>query len=418
MHTAMKMKNSKTLDNTAGVLCALGGETLFGLSIIFTKQVTEYADALSLLGWRFLIAFVVMSLCLLLGLIKIDLRGKSLKPLLLVALWSPCIYYISETVGVMYTTASESAVFFACIPVVSLVASTLLLKEKPSKTQAAGILITFAGILVTVFAVSAASSLSVPGYAFLLIAVVSYSLYTVFVSKAHGYTGAEVTYMMLLAGALLFVILAIVRAALRGSAAELIALPFNAPGFLAAVLYQGIGCSVLAFFLSNVAISKIGVNRTASFIGFSTVVSILAGALLPHTRSLFRGAPAPRFAASGLFDHRLIIAAKAFQRSEDRQHILSKLRQAVFHSGRILMIVVPIRKPVIDHLPQAFGQNLLGDPIDASLQLIKSPRALSQVPQKQKLPLSANQGNRSGNRAFRKFVFCTHIVHLRLLQSL
>ena len=88
--------------------------------------------------------------------------------------------------------------------------------------------------------------------------------------------------MMLLAGALLFVLLALVRAALRGSAAELIALPFNAPGFLAAVLYQGIGCSVLAFFLSNVAISKIGVNRTASFIGFSTVVSILAGALLLH----------------------------------------------------------------------------------------------------------------------------------------
>ena len=282
MHAAVTMNNAKKLDSTAGVLCAFGGETLFGLSIIFTKRATEYADAFSLLGWRFLIAFVVMSLCLLLGLIRIDLRGKPLKPLLLVALWSPCIYYVAETVGVMYTTASESAVFFACIPVVSLIASTLLLKEKPSKTQVAGILITFTGILVTVFAVSAASSLSVPGYAFLLIAVVSYSLYTVFVGKAHGYTGAEVTYMMLLAGALLFVMLALVRAALRGSAAELIALPFNAPGFLAAVLYQGIGCSVLAFFLSNVAISKIGVNRTASFIGFSTVVSILAGALLLH----------------------------------------------------------------------------------------------------------------------------------------
>ena len=254
MHTAMKMKNSKTLDNTAGVLCALGGETLFGLSIIFTKQVTEYADALSLLGWRFLIAFVVMSLCLLLGLIKIDLRGKPLKPLLLVALWSPCIYYVAETVGVMYTTAAESAVFFACIPVVSLVASTLLLKEKPSKTQAAGILITFAGILVTVFAVSAASSLSVPGYAFLLIAVVSYSLYTVFVSKAHGYTGAEVTYMMLLAGALLFVILAIVRAALRGSVAELIALPFNAPGFLAAIIISSLVGTLVPMFFHKIKI--------------------------------------------------------------------------------------------------------------------------------------------------------------------
>ena len=47
-----------------------------------------------------------------------------------------------------------------------------------------------------------------------------------------------------------------------------------------AILYQGIGCSVIAFFLSNIAISKIGVNRTASFIGISTVVSIVAGALI------------------------------------------------------------------------------------------------------------------------------------------
>lgn len=47
-----------------------------------------------------------------------------------------------------------------------------------------------------------------------------------------------------------------------------------------AVLYQGVGCSVLSFFLSNVAIARIGVNRTASFIGVSTVVSIAAGALL------------------------------------------------------------------------------------------------------------------------------------------
>lgn len=57
-------------------------------------------------------------------------------------------------------------------------------------------------------------------------------------------------------------------------------LPFREPGFLAAVVYQGIGCLVFAFFLSNHAIAKIGVNRTSSFIGIATVVSILAGALL------------------------------------------------------------------------------------------------------------------------------------------
>lgn len=221
-----------------------------------------------------------MSLCVLLGFIKVNLKGKPLKPLLLVALCSPCVYFIAETIGISHTTASESGVFLACIPVASLIASTLILKEKPSKMQLIGILITLAGVLITVFAVSASSSLSVLGYAFLLVAVVSYALYSVFVDKAAAYTGAEITYVMLLSGAALFVLLAVAEAGFHGTISELVRLPFQEPSFLIAILYQGIGCSVLAFFLSNLAISKIGVNRTSSFIGIATVVSILAGALL------------------------------------------------------------------------------------------------------------------------------------------
>ncbi|MBR2511820.1 MAG: DMT family transporter, partial [Firmicutes bacterium] len=52
------------------------------------------------------------------------------------------------------------------------------------------------------------------------------------------------------------------------------------PAVLAAMIYQGLGSSVMAFFLTNLAISMIGVNRNASFIGISTVVSILSGALI------------------------------------------------------------------------------------------------------------------------------------------
>ena len=61
---------------------------------------------------------------------------------------------------------------------------------------------------------------------------------------------------------------------------NLITLPIRNKDFLVAVLYQSLGCSVLAFFLSNVAIARIGVNRTSSFIGVATVVSIIAGALI------------------------------------------------------------------------------------------------------------------------------------------
>ena len=73
----------------------------------------------------------------------------------------------------------------------------------------------------------------------------------------------------------------------------LLSLPFQNKTFLIAVLYQGIGCSILAFFLSNVAIAKIGVNRTSSFLGITTVVSILTGSLIlgePFTNFQILGA--------------------------------------------------------------------------------------------------------------------------------
>ena len=267
-------------DTVKGSLSALGAETLYGLSYIFTKDATASASWAALLGWRFLIAAIAMSLCAAAGIIRIDLRRKRLRPLLLVALLNPCIYFIAETVGISHTTASESGVMLACIPVTSLIASALILHERPRRLQAAGIAITLSGVIATTLALGGGASVSAIGYASLMIAVVSYALYSVSVEKASDYTDAEVTYAMLIAGAILFPLIAIGEGAADGSLKDILLLPLRDPGFLAAILYQGIGCSIAAFFLANKALSLIGVNRTSSFIGVATLVSIAAGAVL------------------------------------------------------------------------------------------------------------------------------------------
>ena len=283
------MKLIKQNDIILGSLCALGCEALFGLSYIFTKTAIKTASPFALLGWRFLLAYIIMSFCIRLNFIKINLKGKPIKPLLLVALFSPCIYFIGETIGISNTTASESGVILACIPVASLTASALILKKKPTKMQVTGILIALLGVIVTVFAVGKTSSLSVIGYLFLLMAVISYSLYCVFVEKAINYSGTEITFVMLVSGSIVFVIIAICEALLNGNIYKLILLPFQEIDFLIAILYQGIGCSILAFFLSTVAITKIGVNRASSFIGVATIVSIIAGAaLLKETFTIYQ----------------------------------------------------------------------------------------------------------------------------------
>ena len=110
-----------------GSLCALGCETLYGLSYLFTKQTADAESALALLGWRFVAALAVMSLCVAMGWIKIRLKGKRLWPLLRVALFCPCLYFIGETVGIRETTVTESGVFLACVPALSLLASAVIL---------------------------------------------------------------------------------------------------------------------------------------------------------------------------------------------------------------------------------------------------------------------------------------------------
>lgn len=270
------MKDNRVL---TGSLCALGCEVLYGLSYLFTKQTAETASPLALLGWRFVVALAAMSLCVALGFIPVRLKGRRPGPLLRVALFCPCLYFIGETVGIRETTVTESGVFLACVPALSLLASTVILKKKPTKRQIIGILVTFLGVMMTVVAVGLSSSLSPVGYAALMLAVVAYALYSVFVDLAADYTGAEITYVMLCSGAAFYGLLALGEAAAHGALSELLTLPARSGTFLAAVLYQGIGCSVAAFFLSNAAIAKIGVNKTSSFIGVSTIVSILAGAL-------------------------------------------------------------------------------------------------------------------------------------------
>ena len=263
-----------------GCLCAAVCEILHGMSYAFTKQSTNAAGVFFILGWRFLIAAAVMTVCIAAGLIKVRFKGKPLLPLLRVILLCPCVYFLGETLGISRTTSTECGIFVACIPVISLIASALILKNRPSRLQVAGIVTTLVRMVTCVTAVGMTSSLSVPGYLFLSMGVISYSLYFIYVEKASVYTSMELAYAMQVSGAALFTALALLEAVHDGNVGTLVALPFRDRAFLIAVLYLGIGCSVFAFWLSNAAIEKLGVNRAASFIGVATLVSVLTGTLM------------------------------------------------------------------------------------------------------------------------------------------
>lgn len=131
------MKNRMDKETLTGYLSAFGCEVLFGFSYLFTKQAVNHNSTFALLGWRFCLAVSVMGLCALAGIIKLHLKGKPLLPLLRVALFCPVIYFVCETEGISHTTVSETGVILASIPIACLIASSLVLREKPKKQRSA-----------------------------------------------------------------------------------------------------------------------------------------------------------------------------------------------------------------------------------------------------------------------------------------
>lgn len=263
-----------------GCLAAAICELLFGLSFIFTKMATDQASELALISWRFIIAFCPMGIFHIFQKKHFHFRGKDIRALVPIALLNPILYFISETVGIHLTTASESGAFLACIPVVALIFSSLILKEWPSRWQVTGVITTLSGIIIAVISAGGSSQFSLPGYLILSLAVIAYALYCVYVEKANDFTSLEITYVMLASGAATFGLFALTSSTLSGDWFSLIQLPFHKPVFAMAVLYQGLGCSLIGYLLSNYALATIGVNRTASFIGLSTIISVLAGVVL------------------------------------------------------------------------------------------------------------------------------------------
>lgn len=267
-----------------GILAALAVEVLYGVSFVFTKNATDVAPPISLLAWRFGVALAILMALAAARVIRLSIRRRDLVPLAFLALYQPVIYYVGETFGVGRTTASESGIILAAIPVTTVLCSWAVLRKHPTRRQVAGILLTFVGIVVTVVAGGVTAGLDVVGYVCLFVAVVAYSLFSVQSERTTEVRDIDKTFVMIAWGAVAFGTIAVADHSRHGTLMELWRLPWDHPPVLIGVGYLAVGASIGAFFLQNVAIARLGSNRFSTFIGVSTIAALVAAALVRGER--------------------------------------------------------------------------------------------------------------------------------------
>ncbi len=262
-----------------GILAIILCEIIFGISYIVIKISVEEIYPIYMLAWKYLIAFIIMTILILLKIIKVNYKGKNIKTLIPIILSVPIIYYICESFGIGMVTIAESSIIIAMIPISGIILSTIILGKKPNRFQVIGIILAFIGSVITIYSNSMKASFNLLGYIFLFIGVITYGLYSVLVEKAEEYSAMEITYLIAFFGMIVFFSWAIIRSILLNSFSEFISLPFSNLKMLLSFVYLGVFATVTAYFLSNYAISQVGVNKTVSFVGLSTAVAIIIGVI-------------------------------------------------------------------------------------------------------------------------------------------
>jgi len=264
------MQNTKRL-STLSALCA---QFIFGFSFMFTKIALGYASPITVIADRYIVAFAAMTIVVLFKKIKLK-PSKNIFKLVLMSLFQPVLYFLCESYGIKLTTSGFSSVMISLIPIVSIFAGIIFLKEIPSLMQYVFTFVSVLGVVIMVYSGKADGTVTALGVVLLMGAVISSVLYNVLSRKiSKEFTALERTYAMMLIGLVVFA--SISFAENFDNPANMI-MPFKHPLYTVSVLYLGAVSSVAAFLLLNYANTHLPVSKTTVFSNITTLVSVAAG---------------------------------------------------------------------------------------------------------------------------------------------
>ena len=211
------------------------------------------------------------------------IRKGDLKLFLILALFEPFFYFLGESFGLTYVSATVCSVMISIIPVFVTIGAWLFFKEKLRMINYAGIIISFIGILVFLLSKDGSVSYNLKGLAFLLFAVLTAAGYNLILCRLVGrYSPAYIVNVQNLIGAILFLPLFMIT-------------DFNTfihhsytPGMFLPVLALAAFASSGAFILFAYSVSKIGLLKANAFTNFIPLFTALFSLILMGDRLTFQ----------------------------------------------------------------------------------------------------------------------------------
>lgn len=264
--------NWKKIQLYAGITLAM---CFWAFSFIWYKQAFIHLKPVPLVFFRLITASVFLSLIIWLSGRMEKIKRKDIKMFILMAFFEPFLYFICESYGMTMVSSTTGSVIIAFIPLLTPVAALLLLKEKLSWFNIAGIIISFAGVILVLtdrnFELNE-PALGVTLMFMAVLAVVSYSGIIVYLAK--NYRPLTIIWMQNIIGTALFMPLFFLIG-FRETADLNLSWELLWP-----VIKLGIFPSAISFILFTRAIRDIGIVRANIFTNFIPVFTAILSFLI------------------------------------------------------------------------------------------------------------------------------------------
>lgn len=262
-----------------GFIAAVIANLIFGFSFLFSKIALNVTDIFMLLSVRFVTAFIVMNVIVIMGWAKLNFNGKDIKKLLCLGIAQPFLYFVFEQYGIKYTSSAFAGIMIALVPVVAMVLSALFLKESPNKRQYCFAGVSLLGVIFISLSDKGEGIVTGLGIIMLCGAVISAAVFNLLSRYAsRKFSAFERTYVMFGLASVLFTAISLVQH--RSAFFSEFASAMGDVRFVSAIFYLSIISSILAFLLYNFAVTHIDVTKASSCANLATIVSVLAGVII------------------------------------------------------------------------------------------------------------------------------------------
>jgi drug/metabolite transporter (DMT)-like permease len=192
----------KNLRVYGGVMLAM---IFWSLSFIWFKVANETFRPITIVFIRLVMSVSILSAYLLLKKKFIRIRKEDRRLFAMLAIFEPFLYFLGESFGLTYVSATVGSVLISTIPVVATIGAWMLFKERLRKINYAGIVLSFIGVLVFLINRDGTMSFNMKGLSLLTLAVFSAVGYNLTLSRLVGtYSPVMIVTVQNMIGAILF----------------------------------------------------------------------------------------------------------------------------------------------------------------------------------------------------------------------